>query len=363
MLGKLSYPLARSSISAISVATVLIVASNAVFAAQNQFSFTISPAQSHMVIALDGRELAVLPVEPRQYRALTNRHKQRFARRAMRWYHGCGGYAGHNGHRGYGHYGWHGYSPYGHYYRPAPAKLELTTGKELEMIALPGDVDPVTTAAPGEKPGPTLIDRWRATATGVASGPVDIVVSRRPEMEMMAEVQHGLNRLGYNSGRADGVIGPVTRAAVKRFQHANGLEADGVIGSATLNALHAALGPRAPKPAMVTIRRNGEIVRRFDVALHRPGEKLGDHVMLRERQTHRFESGWRMAALAQSARGSNAALVNPLSRAAGQPSNPLERLLMASEDTATLRRMSGAGSTLVITDHAVEDGGMQLAAR
>ena len=363
MLGKLSYALARSSISAISVATMLIVASNAVFAAQNQFSFTISPAQSHMVIALDGRELAVLPVEPRQYRALTNRHKQRFARRAMRWYHGCGGYAGHYGYRGHGHYGWHGYSPSGHYYRPAPAKLELTTGKELEMIALPGDVDPVITAATGEKPGSTLIDRWRARASSVASGPVDIVVSRRPEMEMMAEVQHGLNRLGYNSGPADGVIGPVTRAAVKRFQLANGLEADGVIGSATLNALHAALGPRAPKPAMVTVRRYGKIVERFDVALLQPGEKLGNHVMLRDRQTHRFESGWRTAALAQSARGSNTTLLSPQSGVDGQPANPLERLQMQSEDMATLRGMVGAGSTLVITDHAVEDGGMQLAAR
>lgn len=36
---------------------------------------------------------------------------------------------------------------------------------------------------------------------------------------------------------ADGVAGPVTRAATKRFQRANGLTVDGVIGPQTLSAL------------------------------------------------------------------------------------------------------------------------------
>jgi len=36
---------------------------------------------------------------------------------------------------------------------------------------------------------------------------------------------------------ADGVVGPVTRAAVKRFQRKNGLIVDGVIGPQTLGAL------------------------------------------------------------------------------------------------------------------------------
>ena len=36
---------------------------------------------------------------------------------------------------------------------------------------------------------------------------------------------------------ADGVMGPKTRAAIKRFQRRNGLEADGVVGPQTLKAL------------------------------------------------------------------------------------------------------------------------------
>ncbi len=49
-------------------------------------------------------------------------------------------------------------------------------------------------------------------------------------------VQHRLNTLGY-SVTADGVWGNGTKAAVKRFQSARGLTADGVVGGATERAL------------------------------------------------------------------------------------------------------------------------------
>jgi hypothetical protein len=45
--------------------------------------------------------------------------------------------------------------------------------------------------------------------------------------------------------KADGVMGPRTRRAIKRFQKARGLKADGVAGPATLEAL--GLGVAAPK--------------------------------------------------------------------------------------------------------------------
>ena len=53
----------------------------------------------------------------------------------------------------------------------------------------------------------------------------------------VAYVQQRLRELGYLSGNADGVFGNATERAVKDFQAANGLTADGVVGNRTLAML------------------------------------------------------------------------------------------------------------------------------
>ena len=52
-------------------------------------------------------------------------------------------------------------------------------------------------------------------------------------------VQKRLKELGYYSGSADGDFGPATEAAVKAFQRANGLKADGKVGKQTLAKMNA----------------------------------------------------------------------------------------------------------------------------
>lgn len=51
------------------------------------------------------------------------------------------------------------------------------------------------------------------------------------------QIQEKLKRWGYYSGSVDGIYGSATEKAVKKFQKANGLTADGIAGKATLNAM------------------------------------------------------------------------------------------------------------------------------
>jgi peptidoglycan hydrolase-like protein with peptidoglycan-binding domain len=54
-------------------------------------------------------------------------------------------------------------------------------------------------------------------------------------------IQKALQRLGYDPGKIDGVSGPQTHAAIKKFQAASGLAADGIPGAKTQAALAKAL--------------------------------------------------------------------------------------------------------------------------
>jgi peptidoglycan hydrolase-like protein with peptidoglycan-binding domain len=47
------------------------------------------------------------------------------------------------------------------------------------------------------------------------------------------DLQEALNALGYNPGPIDGVFGATTEAAVKAFQQARGITADGIVGKVT----------------------------------------------------------------------------------------------------------------------------------
>jgi N-acetylmuramoyl-L-alanine amidase len=49
-------------------------------------------------------------------------------------------------------------------------------------------------------------------------------------------LQHTLNRLGFDAGREDGILGPETASALREFQRNAGLTVDGISGPATLEA-------------------------------------------------------------------------------------------------------------------------------
>jgi len=57
------------------------------------------------------------------------------------------------------------------------------------------------------------------------------------DQEGIKKVQDALNKKGFDSGPVDGVAGPKTREAVRRFQDSYGIKATGQIDNQTLYAL------------------------------------------------------------------------------------------------------------------------------
>ena len=77
-----------------------------------------------------------------------------------------------------------------------------------------------------------------ATTASATTAPGASVLREGDSGEAVFELQARLFELGYFTGRIDGRFGAETTEAVKAFQRANGLGADGVVGSGTKNKLN-----------------------------------------------------------------------------------------------------------------------------
>lgn len=69
----------------------------------------------------------------------------------------------------------------------------------------------------------------------------------------VSQVQQRLQDMGYYSGDVDRVFGSETKIAVISFQGDQGLMADGVVGTATLQAMKAACGESEVSHGAVSI--------------------------------------------------------------------------------------------------------------
>jgi N-acetylmuramoyl-L-alanine amidase len=75
----------------------------------------------------------------------------------------------------------------------------------------------------------------------------------------VAELQRALGRLGFDTGRVDGIFGPLTARALADFQHNVGLPPDGICGYESVHALRR-LGDRtAGGPSVAAVREEDRL--------------------------------------------------------------------------------------------------------
>ncbi len=135
-----------------------------------------------------------------------------------------------------------------HHSRPAPAPRPAATTHAAATESASAPATTVTSAATGSGAG---TGSGSASGTGTHAG---------PSADTLA-LQRNLGQLNYYEGPVDGVSGAATITAIKDFQRANGLTADGIAGPATMAKINQQLvtgdnqmGPSGPpvKPAGTT---------------------------------------------------------------------------------------------------------------
>ena len=76
-----------------------------------------------------------------------------------------------------------------------------------------------------------------SSGSGSGSTGSSTLLKEGDESDAVRQLQENLTALGYYSGSITGHFGSITQEAVKKFQRQNGLSADGIAGSKTLDAI------------------------------------------------------------------------------------------------------------------------------
>ncbi|MGI9400043.1 MAG: L,D-transpeptidase family protein [Rhizobiaceae bacterium] len=187
--------------------------------------------------------------------------------------------------------------------------------------------------------------------------PLRILITRRNHPDQAREMQAILNKLGFNAGDVDGLVGRDTRAAIRRFQEANELPVTGSPTPEVIDAIYKAAGKDSPPNAILSVRQNFEPVFEAPVRIDDPKKPIGTHLLVTtqfDRKTGK--TGWNVFTLENRIGDNNRALlgIDPYADTNVRLSEALDRIHISEKLRKRLATMMTPGTSLTITDNGTE---------
>ncbi len=131
--------------------------------------------------------------------------------------------------------------------KPGTAVFQESNGNRYHIGLYAGDnvvIEARGTSSGVIESSPSDWDEWgELKDVDYSSADSEVIVTPRKTLKsgsrgaLVRGLQETLNTLGYQAGRADGIFGKNTRAAVLAFQQSAKIDADGVVGPKTWAAL------------------------------------------------------------------------------------------------------------------------------
>jgi len=108
--------------------------------------------------------------------------------------------------------------------------------EELQQPMSPEDLNRIKTQSEPLS-GANIVATTQVTSAKKVVSTLEPLPPSGPFKPTNKEIQTALKNAGYYSGAIDGRVGPMTKKAIKEFQSANGIQADGKVGPKTWSLL------------------------------------------------------------------------------------------------------------------------------
>lgn len=187
--------------------------------------------------------------------------------------------------------------------------------------------------------------------------PARIFITRNTYKDDLYETQRLLNKLGYEAGEVDGIMGPNTWKAVSRFQKDNELDTNGKIDNTLLDALYMKANEPRPANGRLMVRKHHRTVFATQIHIKNPEQPLGSHLLtVSNFDLEKQSANWLVTSLEdrvqQQINLRSGKLIDDRTDR-HSINEALDRIQMSKLDKEQVSRLLSPGSSITISDNGM----------